>query len=717
MSPNQIYDLPDGSTFGLDFNYAVWTPGTTIRLSNVPWNSDYRDLVYFPTQAALDAYLTSQETPTFTFNNMTYARPGNPVRVNLPFNACYRFNYLRATNAAQPVLPNGLDTARTFYYFIQDVRYIAPNTTELIVQLDVWQTFCRDVHMGNCFVERGHIGIANQNNFDDNGRTYLTVPEGLDCGNEYVISALYEHEIASSMAGVTEIGYAVLVTSTVSLQPPYGDMTAPVLVTANGSNFEFLPNGCEMYYFVHPKDFYHFISYMADKPWITQGIVSITAIPPFATSEMLNDPFVFDPSSPDGTAYILNGWKPPDQSITLAPNFRNVVALGRYALLKKFLTYPYTLVELTSFSGNPIILKPECIPNSDLSVLQMMHLAPPSPRIAFMCLGYNMAKGYDVTNTYSGEFLDMATGIFDLPTFSIVNNGYISYMASNRNGIAYQHTAADWSQQKAIQGTTLGYNNTSAGLNLQQDIAALDQQKITQSSQLAMDIQRQRAMLGAANGIVSMAAGAASTDPIKNAIGGAVDVGNAMARYAIESGQTAGQAAIDAGQTQQRVGANVAAGKQVRDSNYNYGNFAAQGDYQTAIAAINAKVQDAKMIQPTTSGQVGGDAFNLAVYKWGIFARLKTLQPAAMALIGEFWLRYGYAINRFTVMPSTYQVMDTFTYWKLRETYITSSTCPESFRQTIRGIFEKGVTVWNDPTKIGTVDLATNQPLPGVTLP
>jgi hypothetical protein len=190
-----------------------------------------------------------------------------------------------------------------------------------------------------------------------------------------------------------------------------------------------------------------------------------------------------------------------------------------------------------------------------------------------------------------------------------------------------------------------------------------------------------------------------------------------MARYAIESGQTAGQAAIEGGQVQQRLGANVAAGKQVRDSNYDYGNFAAQGDYQTSIAAINAKVQDARMIQPTTSGQVGGDAFNLAVYKWGIFARLKILQPAAMALIGEFWLRYGYAINRFTVMPSTYQVMDTFTYWKLRETYITSSTCPESFRQTIRGIFEKGVTVWNDPTKIGNVDMATNNPLPGVTLP
>jgi hypothetical protein len=67
-------------------------------------------------------------------------------------------------------------------------------------------------------------------------------------------------------------------------------------------------------------------------------------------------------------------------------------------------------------------------------------------------------------------------------------------------------------------------------------------------------------------------------------------------------------------------------------------------------------------------------------------------------------------------MPNTYQVMDKFTYWKLKETYITSSTCPEGFKQTIRGIFEKGVTVWSDPSDIGNVDTAANNALTGVTL-
>ena len=127
-------------------------------------------------------------------------------------------------------------------------------------------------------------------------------------------------------------------------------------------------------------------------------------------------------------------------------------------------------------------------------------------------------------------------------------------------------------------------------------------------------------------------------------------------------------------------------------------------------------MQDARLIQPTTAGQLGGDAFNLAMFKWGVFAKVKTLQPAVMAAIGEYWLRYGYAVNRFGTVPADFQVMSKFTYWKLRETYINAAPMPESFKQTIRGIFEKGVTVWANADDIGMIDLATNTPKTGVSL-
>ena len=154
----------------------------------------------------------------------------------------------------------------------------------------------------------------------------------------------------------------------------------------------------------------------------------------------------------------------------------------------------------------------------------------------------------------------------------------------------------------------------------------------------------------------------------------------------------------------------------MRDTNRDMAQFAAKGDYSNAIAGINAKVQDAKMLQPTTVGQVGGEAFTLLMSGWGLFAHVKTLSDAAAAQVGEYWLRYGYAVGRFAPIPQNFQVMSHFTYWKLTETYISSSVCPEAFKQAIRGIFEKGVTVWAKPKYIGTVDNAVNKPIEGIYL-
>ena len=57
--------------------------------------------------------------------------------------------------------------------------------------------------------------------------------------------------------------------------------------------------------------------------------------------------------------------------------------------------------------------------------------------------------------------------------------------------------------------------------------------------------------------------------------------------------------------------------------------------------------------------------------------------------------------------------MNKFTYWQLQATYLTGQIS-EEFKNTIRGIFEKGVTVWNNPNDIG-MDTAntTNTPIMG----
>ena len=153
---------------------------------------------------------------------------------------------------------------------------------------------------------------------------------------------------------------------------------------------------------------------------------------------------------------------------------------------------------------------------------------------------------------------------------------------------------------------------------------------------------------------------------------------------------------------------------QLADMNKDLSMAVMKGDYENVIAGINAQVQQTQTVPPTTSGALGGDSFNLANGIMGVLVRFRQISPAAMTAIGEVWLRYGYYVQRFIRMPQTLVCMSNFTYWKVHEMYIRSSTCPEEYRLTIKGIFESGVTVWTDPEKIGVTDYGDNTPLPGI---
>jgi len=746
---NQISDLPGDTFAGLAFNYLVWTANTDALLCSVPWNSDYRDIVHFDSQSAIDLYLQSNAGPHIIFNTMTFARPGVPIKISLPYDQCYAYNYLRVRNNALPVSLGG---GKTFYYFITDVQYLAPNTTQLTVQLDVWQSFGRDVTFGNCYVERGHVGIANTNNALDYGRQTMIVPEGMDLGNEYQVTYQYEKTLANSAVPLyantpNPLAYDILVYSTTNLDGPWGTFAAPVLSTATGSMFENTPGAMSVYWFDDNAAFEMFLAMASGYPWITQGIVSVTAIPSMAA---YFDTTGMDTAAngttlggitkvnvpPDGTFWyykIMSG-RIPQSVYALSDNtwrqrlmdYINALFPGMYTNLTKFLTYPYSLVEFTSYTGMPLVLKPECIPTDTISVLQSTHLAQPGPRVTFAPYRYNATAGSppptDPNGGFGsdgGEYLDMTTGITNFPTYPIVNNSYLGYIASNRNSIAYQHTSADWSQQRALSGASAEASNVDqaiyAGAGQVNNQIAQNQN----TRDLSISTTANQAAIGVGqagiSGLSSMASG--------NVVGGAIQGLGGAAAQALSGMNNMNQLNQQANINNTALSTGWGYSKNqmgnVRDTNLTYAQYAAKGDYGNAIAAINAKVQDAKLIQPTTSGQLGGDAFLLATFQWGITAKVKIVSRNVIQQIGDFWMRYGYAVNRFVNMTSptmSFQCMSKFTYWKMRETYIISSGVPEGFRQTIRGIFEKGVTLWNNPNDVGQVSIYDNVPNGGITL-
>lgn len=725
----------------LSFSHEGWSPNTTLKMTNVPWDHTYRDVVKFDSKTHLDAYLDSTDAYPGALVG-PYARVNVPVKVNIPFEIAQGYNYLRATNPEQPI-PGG-SVARSFYYFILDVRALAPNTTELTIQLDVFQSFIYDVQFGQSYVERGHIGIANSNAFNNYGRDYLSIPEGLDIGGEYVNVAYKNNLIMNAAQGsvAPEAGYSIdnyriMIVTTIDLFSAWGDINNPRLSTATGQKVQGLPSGANVYTIL-PGAFPTLMTALKDRPWIAQGIISITAIP----LNILELGYGHELSIIPGTGIQvgkITGSGSAGKSFYGIADWRNHMDIlsyipTRYRHLRKFLTSPYCMIEVTLRNGRPLILKPESWADTDSRIDVRPNYLPPDFRIAFTPRSYNARAGAaqetgtndtdgmnmsrPVLYDDGGDGMDVSTFLDNFPKFMIVNDSAVMYLAQNASQIAWGYENADWAQQRALAGNQTAYDNATIGMGLANDINYIgrraDFDQTVQGNKTAL----MQSLLGGAQGVIQGAAGGAAVGgPAGAGAGAAFGMGSAAAgvlgsQLQIEQNNAASN--IRSGASRAGNDASVRASGLLRDNNKNLADWAARGDYEATIGAMNAKIQDARMTAPSVVGQMGGEAFNMIHGGMRLSIRYKMLDQASLTVVGEYWLRYGYSVRRFIQMPTSLHCMTKFTYWKLSETYIKTGKMPEAMKQVIRGIFEKGVTVWKTPADIGNIDIADNAAIEGI---
>ncbi len=738
-------DLP------INFSYAKWTPNTRFKLCNVPWDMGYRDIVTWDKQAQ-QAYFNRLEG--VEFRDCTMAKYGLPVRLPIPFAQASRYNYLIATNDYD------FDTPRSWYYFVQTCDYVNANTTQLNIQLDVWQSFQHDIQLGNAYVERGHVGVANENQWHDYGKTYLDLPEGLDTGKSTVL--VNESWTSLMGAGSGDVyGFGVLLISTTNLLRNPGTKDNPVIHSAVGSFFESQANGTEVYYLDNPWDIFKVFDAGTEYPWVTQGICGIYAVPPIpgsllnANAVKITDMFGKNAGF-QGGCWLVKGAATSSASryadIINLKNFRDAFHLpARYRYLKKFLTAPYAYVECSCLNGTVITYEPEQIPSADLIIRETWDYAPPSPRLNFYARGYHAGslgdrqplpggKGLPID---TGEMLNASFGITNFPTFMAVNNGSALALANSAYTRQYAEQSAGWAYQKTQMGVNNAYaqaqlgtqyasQHNQLGASNRNAMNAISNQSAQMSTDLALKnlgFNNQMNQLNTIGSGALNAVGAAATGDM-GGVAGAV-AGAAIGAWTNQrtydnnvssaNQQLANTRATNDASTSQANAYSLAQTNlgnqqtmQFADMNRQLAMATAQGDYQNTIAGINAQVQQTQTVPPTTSGALGGDAFNLANGLIGVMVRFRQISPAAMQAIGEVWLRYGYYVQRFMRLPTNLMAMSNFTYWKLHELYVRSSTCPEEYRLTVKGIFESGVTIWTDPDKIGVTDYADNTPLPGI---
>ena len=626
----------------INFSYASWTPNTRFKLCNVTWDMGYRDIVRFKNEAKQQEYFNSLSG--VDFDNCTMSKFGLPVRLRLPFAQACQYNYLIAYNDYD------FDTPKYWYYFIQECTYINAYTTQLQIQLDVWQSFQFAVQFGRCYVERGHIGIANEKQFDHYGRDYLDIAEGLDCGGEYQIVAT---ERAMVMDKATDprkndnVGF--IISSTTDLTIDGGDEKNPQMATAVPSIADGVIQGVSTYYIKGIMQFYNLISQLSKKPWLSQGIVSIFMVPPIDETKNTIKVDMHGVKAIDLWDSTYN------KNILNVANFRDWAFQlpKRYQHLEKFLTYPYSYVEVTLQNGNSLVIKPQYISSNDLTIRMQGTCAPPQPRLVFIPLEYNKGQ-----NSQYGEDLNATVGMVDFPRLCVSNNGTLTYLASNAHSIAYGYSSADWANQKtqmginnayaaaqlgtrfATRGAELANSNADSMTAIANDSASrslsIQQNAMTQQQQIAQTQNLLNTGAGVLGGIASGNAGGA----VSALAGGVSNAIFSGAQYSVQMDT----AAANTANTQQTAMASTSQSKtmQLADMNTELATATAKGDYANVIAGLNAKIQDANMIQPSVSGQMGGDSMLYRLANCAIYAKFRRVSEAAMRNIGEFWLRYGH---------------------------------------------------------------------------
>jgi hypothetical protein len=656
----------------------VWPKGATVIVCSVPWDAAYTNIVQFASMADRDAYLSGRASNRTIISQNTSIRPGRPITIGIPYNKLNSCNYLYLKTDVNPV--SG-DLSKTYCYFIESMDYASPTSTIVTLQLDVWTTRQFDTQFGYSYVERGHIGIANANAGTSPSamRRYFDIPEGLDTGNQMAT-------VSQSFNNFGSDGWTSLLSITNDLSKPAGTEDAPSSETASGSVVDGLISAANVYAVDNGLDLMKLIAGLGKKGWIGRNTQSVFTMPKKFVQKGSALTIHEDYSFTGVSAYSVNGKDLDIDAGDMVSALQSALP-ERYSELLKLCSYPYSVISASNQAGAVTLYKPQFLASGRLTFHAAVVLLAPFSRVALYLKGYNAQGSSDLSSSYAdptglsgntmtvdaGDWIDGAIVFDDWPQFSILNDSYSIYLASNAHSRAYSYESAGWSRDKSQSSADLSYETSNRRID-----TARNQRNINQAA-------------GAVNSLL----GAAGSGDMKSA-------GIGLAQSAVSG--AANYASSELGFKQQEW---------ENDANYKLQNKVIKGDYENTVHGINATVQDAALTPPSVAGASGGMGFNLSNGFIGLRVCAKMLSTGAMAAVGEYWLRYGYAIRRYMKVPANLVCMTHFAYWKLQDTYIRLNEGTETDRQTIRAIFSKGVTVWSDPDDIGMVDPGQNRKLSG----
>lgn len=534
-----------------------------------------------------------------------------------------------------------------FYAFITNYDFVSPNVTRITYQIDVYQTWLFDMTWQTSYIEREHTQRFNQ----DGTPVINTIDENLAYGSDY--KTIYKRKCNND-----NIIWLVAITKTRIDTIFDGGTTVPLEVGRTPS---------PLYYTIIPFDLDgQIVTIEGDSTGIgdllmlgnnaqTVGqLVSIyfTAYVPFSYSIdannniTVNDSGVhtYTRSSNNHKFYLYYGWTYWN---TLNYNVNN----NMYSLMpnyseSKLLMYPYTLIELTDMQGNTVTLKPQNFDSKSLS-FDIRPSISSQPKTAIYPHGY-------LGNT-SGNVVDFTGGIInnnicDVP---IVDDYTASYIQANRNSIA---TTNQYALDNALRG--ISQNNANNRVN---------------------------------NAIISKEKEYSKYDATAGMIGSmfSLNLGGAL---------TSGYSGIKQSDLLEGKRASM-------NLNNEFANRNLMINAEQTVGLSQAKMQDINNIPPSVSNLGNNTMFDIGYENMHFYVMIKTIRDEYAEQITNYFKMFGYKVNKLEI-PNT-KSRESYNYIKSVDANIIGNI-PANDLSAIKGIFDKGVTIWHTDD-IGNYSLSNNE--------
>lgn len=362
-------------------DYARFKPNVRLKMCNVPWCGDYENVVKFADDTARDAWFDKLEGDVINLETMFNVKPDGGAKVPVPVTSAQGYNYLvadlpRMTSDTQPLEYADGARKQRFFYFIQDAQQLSPNTTRLVLSLDMWTTYINDMQFDYILLERGHAPVAasNVDNYLGNPRdnsTYLLTADVNTGGEPYI-------ERARAVKNYSAEGQRACIVTSCDLPGNLGSASAPLVPVVS----EELVSGvlAARVYSVAVSDLVGFLRAMEkNAPWVKQTIQGIF----FAPTDLLLQYWNFTvwgfKVSVLGTSQRVDRFLKPQ-----AGDFAYPPRASKFA---KLYTYPYAAIRVCDETGASSIVRVEDLGSSGIEVASALNLIMPYITIDARLLG------------------------------------------------------------------------------------------------------------------------------------------------------------------------------------------------------------------------------------------------------------------------------------------------------------------------------------------